>query len=129
MGYRPSVTDRLSDRARALSNEQDRKRGQEMKVANLLSGNAYREAIEGWSKVEDSVRLGQKIRIEREGLPIKTGYAYKEEDAWLGIRYTWRSMRWWSLLNYNNPLAKLEAQELDGEGKVYWVTLWEREGE
>jgi hypothetical protein len=99
-----------------------------MKVADLLSNNAYKEALEGWSKVEDSVRLGQKIRIERENLPIKTGYAYKEEGAWLGIRYTWRSMRWWSLLNYNNPLIKLEAQELDGEGKAYWITLWEREG-
>lgn len=100
-----------------------------MKVANLIGGNAYREAIEGWAKVEDSVRLGQKIRIEREGLPPKTGYAYKEEGAWLGIRYTWKSMRWWSLLNYNNPLTKLEAQELDGEGNAYWVTLWERGGD
>lgn len=99
-----------------------------MKVADILSNNAYKEALEGWSKVEDSVRLGQKIRIEREDLPIKTGYAYKEEGAWLGIRYTWRSMRWWSLLNYNNPLIKLEAQELDGEGNAYWITLWEREG-
>jgi hypothetical protein len=99
-----------------------------MKVANLLNNNAYKEAIEGWSKVEDRVRLGHKIRIEREGLPIKTGYAYKEEGAWLGIRYTWRSRRWWSLLNYNNPLIKLEAQELDREGNAYWITLWEREG-
>ena len=99
-----------------------------MKVADLLSNNAYKEALEGWSKVEDSVRLGQKIRIERENLPIKTGYAYKEEGAWLGIRYTWRSMRWWSLLNYNNPLIKLEVEELDGEGNAYWITLWEREG-
>ena len=97
-----------------------------MKVADLLSNNAYKEALEGWSKVEDSVRLGQKIRIEREGLPIKTGYAYKEEGAWLGIRYTWRSMRWWSLLNYNNPLIKLEVEELDREGNAYWITLWER---
>ena len=37
-----------------------------MKVANLVGGNAYEEAIEGWSKVEDRVRLGQKIRIDRE---------------------------------------------------------------
>lgn len=98
-----------------------------MKVESLANGSAYKDALEGWSKVEDHVRIGQKIRIEREGLPSKTGYAYKEDGAWLGIRYTWRSYRWWSLLNYNNPLTKLEVQELDSEGGAYWVTLWEKE--
>jgi hypothetical protein len=99
-----------------------------MNVANLLDGKVspYKEALEGWGESSEKIRLGQKIRIERENLPIKTGYAYKEEGAWLGIRYTWRSMRWWSLLSYNNPLTKLEAQELDGEGNAYWITLWER---
>jgi hypothetical protein len=96
-------------------NEQHEEELQRMKVEKVLGG--------------DSVRLGQKIRIEREGLPVKTGYAYKQEGTWLGIRYTWRSMRWWSLLNYNNPLTKLEAQESDEKGGTYWVTLWEREGE
>ena len=99
-----------------------------IKISSLLDNSAYSEAIYGWGEKESEIRLGQKIRIEREGLPIKTGYAYKEEGAWLGIRYTWRSMRWWSLLNYNNPLIKLEAQELDGEGNAYWITLWDREG-
>ena len=98
-----------------------------MKVERLLSGDTYKDAIEGWSRVENRVRIGQKIRIGREGLPSKTGYAYKEEGAWLGIRYTWRSHRWWSLLNYNNPLERLEVQELDSEGKAYWVILWEKE--
>lgn len=109
-------------------NEQQEEELQRMKVEKLLGGDTYREAVEGWGKVADSVRLGHKIRIEREGLPTKTGYAYKQEGAWLGIRYTWKSMRWWSLLNYNNPLTKLEAQESDEKGGTYWVTLWEREG-
>jgi hypothetical protein len=100
--------------------------GESVKIVNLLNDNTYKEALEGWGEPSERVRLGQKIRINREGLPTKTGYAYKEKGAWLGIRYTWRSMRWWSLLNYNNPLIKLEAQELDGEGNAYWITLWER---
>ena len=101
-----------------------------MKVSDLLGGSVspYKEALEGWGEPSERIRLGQKIRITRQGLPIKTGYAYKEEGKWLGIRYTWRSHRWWSLLNYNNPLVKLEAQELDKEGKEYWVTVWAREG-
>lgn len=97
-----------------------------MKVENILSDNTYSEAVYGWGVVADKVRLGQKIRISRQGLPIKSGYAYKEEGAWLGIRYTWRASRWWSLLNYNNPLTKLEVEERDIYGKPYWVTLWER---
>jgi hypothetical protein len=100
-----------------------------IKVSSLLDNSAYSEAIYGWGEKESEIRLGQKIRVSFTGLRPKTGYAYKEEGAWLGIRYTWRSMRWWSLLNYNNPLIKLEAQELDGEGNAYWITLWEREGE
>jgi len=99
-----------------------------MNVDNLLDGgdSAIKEALEGWVEPSKSVRLGQKIRVTFQGLKAKTGYAYKQEGGWLGIRYTWRSMRWWSLLNYNNPLTKLEAQELDGEGNAYWVTIWER---
>jgi hypothetical protein len=98
-----------------------------MKTNDLLSTSAYQEAME-WERASESVRLGQKIRVTFQGLAAKSGYAYREEGAWLGIRYTWKSLRWWSLLNYNNPLTKLEAQELTGEGEPYWVTLWEREG-
>jgi hypothetical protein len=99
-----------------------------MKVIKLLSGDTYEQAVFGWGEVEKQVRLGQRIRVERVGLKPKTGYAYKQDGAWLGIRYTWRSNRWWSLLNYNNPLTKLEVEELDGQGSPYWVTLWKREG-
>lgn len=98
-----------------------------MQVSELLSNSAYDEAINGWGRESERVRLGQKIRVTFTGLKPKVGYAYKEEGFSLGIRYTWKSMRWWSLLNYNNPLIKLEAQELDGEGNANWVTLWERE--
>ena len=94
----------------------------------LDGGDTYREAMQ-WSEKESEIRLGQKIRVTFNGLKPKTGYAYKQEGAWLGIRYTWQSMRWWSLLNYNNPLIKLEAQEMTGKGEPYWVTLWERAGE
>lgn len=94
----------------------------------LNTNNVFQDAM-SWSERESEIRLGQKIRVTFTGLKPKTGYAYKQERAWLGIRYTWKSMRWWSLLNYNNPLIKLEAQEMTGEGKPYWVTLWEREGE
>jgi len=97
-----------------------------MNVAKLLSANAYTDAMNGWGKCESEVPLGHKIRITFTGLKSKTGYAYKEEGAWLGIRYTWKSSRWWSLLNYNNPLKKLELQETDGEGVSKWRTLWEK---
>jgi hypothetical protein len=98
-----------------------------MKTADLLNtGGAYFDAMNGWGKVEDQIRIGQKIRISFNGLNPKTGYAYKEEGAWLGIRYTWRSQRWWSLLNYNNPLIKLEIENLDDQGNAKWTTLWER---
>ena len=97
-----------------------------MNTSELLGGNTYAQAM-AWEQAGESVRVGQKIRVTFQG--AKSGYAYRQEGAWLGIRYTWKSMRWWSLLNYNNPLTKLEAQELTGEGKPYWVTLWEREGE
>jgi len=99
-----------------------------MKTSELLGGSVspYKEALEWGGEPSERIRQGQMIRITREGLKPKTGYAYKEENCWLGIRYTWRSSRWWSLLNYNNPLTKLEAKELDGQGKEYWVTLWER---
>ena len=97
-----------------------------MITSKLLSTNAYEEAMK-WSERAGEIRIGQKIRVTFTGLKPKTGYAYKEEGAGLGIRYTWKSMRWWSLLNYNTPLIKLEAQEMTGEGKPYWVTLWERE--
>lgn len=97
-----------------------------MNTNKLLSTGAYGEAIEGWSEPSDTIRLGQKIRVTFEGLKPKTGYAYREDGAWLGIRYAWRSHRWWSLLNYNNPLVKLEVEELDGHGMANYRTLWER---
>ena len=98
-------------------------------VAKLLNtGDTYREAVEGWGAKEGEILLGHKIRVTFAGLKPKTGYAYKEEGSWLGIRYTWRSHRWWSLLNYNNPLTRLELQEMDGKGNAYWVTVWQREG-
>jgi hypothetical protein len=99
-----------------------------MKTADLLNTNGtYSDAMNGWGKVEDQIRIGQKIRINFNGLNPKTGYAYKEEGAWLGIRYTWRSNRWWSLLNYNNPLVKLEVENLDDQGNAKWTTLWKKE--
>jgi len=99
-----------------------------MNTSEVLGSNTYAQAM-AWEQAGESVRIGQKIRVTFLGLSAKSGYAYRQEGAWLGIRYTWKSMRWWSLLNYNNPLIKLEVQELTGEGKPYWVTLWEREGE
>ena len=93
----------------------------------LLSNNAYSEAVNGWGEPSETIRLGQKIRVTFSGLKPKSGYAYKTKESWLGIRYTWKSMRWWSLLNYNNPLVKLEAQELDNQGKEYWTTIWEKQ--
>jgi hypothetical protein len=94
----------------------------------LNTNNVFQDAM-SWSERESEIPLGHKIRVTFSGLKPKTGYAYKQEGAWLGIRYTWKSMRWWSLLNYNNPLIKLELQELDGEGKANWRTIWERESE
>lgn len=99
-----------------------------MKISELLGEDTYTQAM-AWEQAGESVRIGQKIRVTFQGLAAKSGYAYRQEGAWLGIRYTWKSMRWWSLFNYNNPLTKLEVQELTGEGKPYWVTLWDREGE
>ena len=99
-----------------------------MNLNQLLGGNTYAQAM-AWDQAGESVRIGQKIRVTFQGLAAKSGYAYRQEGACLGIRYTWKSMRWWSLLNYNNPLVKLEMQELTSEGKPYWVTLWKREGE
>lgn len=92
-----------------------------METAKLISNSAYKDAIDGWDPVSETIRLGQKIRITFDGIKPKAGYAYKEDGAWLGIRYTWKSHRWWSLLNYNNPLTKLEVEE-DGN----YTTLWER---
>ena len=98
-----------------------------MDTSDLLNtGSATGNALTGWGEVSETIRTGQKIRVTFKGERAKTGYAYKEEGSWLGIRYTWKSMRWWSLLNYNNPLVKLEVQELTGEGNPYWITLWER---
>ena len=96
-----------------------------MKVENLIGGNTYADAMD-WEYAGESVRIGQKIRVTFQGLKPKSGYAYREEGAWLGIRYTWKSMRWWSLLNYNNPLIKLEVQDCNVKGEFYWVTLWEK---
>ena len=97
-----------------------------MNTSEVLGNNTYAQAM-AWEQAGESVRIGQKIRVTFKGERAKTGYAYREEGAWLGIRYTWKSMRWWSLLNYNNPLIKLEAQDLTSEGKPYWTTLWEGE--
>ena len=96
-----------------------------MNSAALLSNNAFNDAVNGWGTPSETIRLGQKIRVTFSGQKPKSGYAYKAEGSWLGIRYTWKSARWWSLLNYNNPLVKLEAQDLDGQGKEYWTTIWE----
>lgn len=100
-----------------------------MNTNKLLSTGAYSEAIEGWGEPSDTIRLGQKIRVTFEGLKPKTGYAYREDGAWLGIRYAWRSYRWWSLLNYNNPLVRLEVEDLDEQGRASYRTLWERGNE
>lgn len=100
-----------------------------MRVETLLTNSAYAEALNGWAEVEGEIPLGHKIRVTFEGLSPKTGYAYKQEGAWLGIRYKWKSSRWWSLLNYNNPLVRLEIQVTDGQGKASYRTLWEREGD
>jgi hypothetical protein len=98
-----------------------------MKTSELLnSGGVYSDAMNGWGLVEDEILLGHKIRVTFDGLKPKTGYAYKQEGAWLGIRYRWKSYRWWSLLNYNNPLIKLELQVTDGNGNAEFKTLWER---
>jgi hypothetical protein len=100
-------------------------------TAKLLSTSASSDAMNGWGEVSDTIRTGQKIRVTFTGSKPKSGYAYRVDGLWLGIRYTWKSMRWWSLLNYNNPLVKLEVEELatpTGEKFIY-RTLWEREGE
>lgn len=98
-----------------------------MNTAKLLdSGSVYGEALNGWGLCEDEILLGHKIRVTFNGLKPKTGYAYKEEGAWLGIRYRWNSHRWWSLLNYNNPLIKLELEVTDSKGNSEFKTLWER---
>ena len=98
-----------------------------MKTSDLLNtGGVVGDAITGWGEPSEAIRLGQKIRVTFTGEKPKTGYAYKEEGVWLGIRYTWRSNRWWSLLNYNNPLIKLEAQEVDGEGNAIYKLVWEK---
>ena len=97
-----------------------------MQTSKLLSDGVYSDAVTGWGEKEDEILIGHKIRVTFKGLQPKTGYAYKEEGAWLGIRYTWRSRRWWSLLNYNNPLVKLELEELNGKGEASWRTIWEK---
>ena len=99
-----------------------------MDVNNLLSSSAYEDAIYGWGKCESEIGLGHKIRVTFTGLAPKAGYAYKTEGVGLGIRYTWRSSRWWSLLNYNNPLTKLELEIIDGQGNKSWRTLWDKAG-
>lgn len=97
-----------------------------METKQIISTGAYGQALQGWGEPSDEVRLGQKIRVTFEGLKPKTGYAYREDGFWLGIRYKWNANRWWSLLNYNNPLTKLEVEELDGHGVASYRTLWER---
>jgi len=94
-------------------------------VSNLLSSDAYSDAMK-WEQAGQGIGLGHKIRVTFTGLKPKTGYAYKEEGAWLGVRYTWRSMRWWSLLSYNNPLVKLEVQDMSEQGVTTWRTVWEK---
>lgn len=100
-------------------------------TAKLLNTSASSDAMNGWGSASDTIRTGQKIRVTFTGAKPKSGYAYRVDGLWLGIRYTWKSHRWWSLLNYNNPLVKLEVEELatpTGEKFIY-RTLWEREGE
>ena len=92
----------------------------------LNTGSAIGDALTGWGEPSEEIRIGQKIRVTFKGERTKTGYAYKEEGAWLGIRYTWKAHRWWSLLNYNNPLTKLEVEEIDGEGKANYRLVWEK---
>lgn len=99
-----------------------------MNTSDLLGGNTYAEAM-AWQQAGESIPLGHKIRVTFQGLAPKTGYAYIEEGNWLGIRYTWRSSRWWSLLNYNNPLVKLELSVMDSKGNSEYKLIWEREGE
>ena len=98
-----------------------------MKTSDLLdTGSTTGDALTGWGEASEEIRIGQKIRVTFKGERAKTGYAYKEEGAWLGIRYTWRAQRWWSLLNYNNPLTKLEVEEIDGEGNASYRLVWEK---
>jgi hypothetical protein len=101
--------------------------GKDMDTVKLLNtGDTCREAIYGWGAREGEIPLGHKIRVTFQGLAPQSGYAYKQEGAWLGIRYTWRSAKWWSLLNYNNPLVKLELSVMDSEGKSEYKVIWER---
>jgi hypothetical protein len=98
-----------------------------MKTSELLNtGGVYQDALTGWGEPSETIRLGQKIRVTFKGDKAKTGYAYRENGAWLGIRYTWRSSRWWSLLNYNNPLIKLEVEDIDTKGKATYRLVWEK---
>ena len=92
----------------------------------LNTGGVVGDALTGWGEPSEEIRIGQKIRVTFTGEKPKTGYAYKEEGVWLGIRYTWKAHRWWSLLNYNNPLTKVEVEEIDGEGKASYRLVWEK---
>jgi len=85
-----------------------------------IAGDTYENAIYGWGSVSKNVVSGDKIRVTFRNKKPKSGYAYKVENQWLGIRYTATAMRWWSLLNYNNPLMKLEILQDDS-----YVTIWE----
>ena len=95
-----------------------------MNLTELLDGkqNAYNEAVNGWGVFfDEKVNDNDKIRVTFEGKKAKTGYAYKQLKNYSGIRYTKTTSRWYHLINYRNPLVKLELQE----GKN-WITLWER---
>lgn len=77
----------------------------------------------GWAVSAKDITNMEKIRVTFTNQKPKTGYAYISKDnGWLNIRYTKTSMRYWSLLNYNNPLIKLELLKDNN-----WVVVWEKE--
>ena len=83
--------------------------------------NAYTEAIYGWGVALDQVTDGQKIRVTWKRDKPKTGYAYLADRHYPGVRLTRTSSRWYHLLQYHNPLIRLEVEE--GKG---WKVIWER---
>ena len=80
-------------------------------VSLLGDGNAYNESVFGWGEAGKDIMHNDKIRITFTGKKPRVGYAYcpKWQGGLRGIRYTANSGKWWDLLNYNNPLIKLEV--------------------
>jgi hypothetical protein len=89
-------------------------------LEQMMDTNAYNDALFGWGPASKDVVSGDKIRVTFKNKKPKTGYAYKTDGQWLGIRYTATAMRWWILLSYNNPLLKLEKFDNGA-----YVTIWE----